>query len=119
MIAVLVVLAGSAGSGARFLLAAAVQRRLATEWPWGTAVVNAVGALLIGFVAGIDPGETAIAVMAGAIAGFTTFSTWMVEAAVLWTEGRSGHGRAAIDVFVPLAAGLALTAVGLALGRAC
>jgi len=50
--------------------------------------------------------------------GFTTFSTRILEAPALWSEGRSGPGRAAIDVLAPLGAGLALTAAGLALGRA-
>ncbi|HAX82102.1 MAG TPA: hypothetical protein DCY40_06010 [Actinobacteria bacterium] len=118
MTTTLVIVAGAIGASLRFIVAAAVQRALRTEWPWGTAVVNGIGAFLIGLVVGTHPVATVTTVLAGGLAGFTTFSTWMVEAAALWSEGRSGHGRAAIDVLAPLGAGLALTAAGLALGRA-
>lgn len=117
MTATLVIVAGAIGASLRFVVAAVVQRALRTEWPWGTAVVNGIGAFLIGLVVGSDPGTTVATVLTGGLAGFTTFSTWMVEAAALWSEGGSGHGRALIDVLAPLAAGLAMTAAGLALGR--
>ncbi len=113
----LTILAGSVGAGVRFVVVGAVQRFVDTEWPWGTAVVNAIGALSIGVVVGIDASRTTTVALAGGITGFTTFSAWMVEAAALWIDGRGGHLRAAIDVLVPLAGGLALTALGLALGR--
>ena len=118
MTLVLTIVAGSLGTGARFLLASTVQRRLATKWPWGTAIVNVLGAFLIGVVVGVDLTASMTGVLAGALAGFTTFSTWMVEAAALWVEGHSGPGRALTDVLVPLGVGLTLTAAGLALGRA-
>lgn len=115
---ILVILAGSIGAVGRFLLAGYLQRRLATEWPWGTGIVNAVGALLIGFVVGVEADPAITRPLAGALAGFTTFSTWMVEAAALWVEGRGGHWRAVIDVAIPIASGIGLTIAGLAIGRA-
>jgi CrcB protein len=118
MTVALVIVAGSLGAVGRFLVAGFVQRRLATEWPWGTAVVNAIGAFVIGVAVGVDASPTVTRSVAGAVAGFTTFSTWMVEAAALWVEGRGGHVRAVVDVAVPLVAGVGLTVAGLALGRA-
>lgn len=118
MTTALVVVAGTVRAVLRFLVAGAVQRRLETEWPWGTATVNAVGALLIGVLAGLDAGGAVTDVLAGGLAGFTTFSTWMVEAAALWVDGRGGHHRAALDVLVPLGAGLLLVIAGWAIGGA-
>jgi CrcB protein len=117
MTTAMVIAAGAFGAMARFVMAGAVQRTLATEWPWGTALVNSIGALGIGLVTGLDIGVAATAVIAGGLAGFTTFSTWVVEAAALWAEGDGGHRRALIDVVVPLVAGLALACAGLGMGR--
>lgn len=112
-----VIAAGAFGAVARLVVAGAVQRALATEWPWGTAVVNAIGAFGIGVVTGLDFGVNTTVVIAGGLAGFTTFSTWVVEAAALWAEGGGGHRRALVDIAAPLVVGLALAASGLALAR--
>lgn len=73
-------LAGSIGALARYLLSGAVQERSASAFPVGTAAVNVLGALLLGFTAGsgIIPAGATTAVV-GFLGGFTTFSTWAVE----------------------------------------
>lgn len=109
------ILAGAVGSVLRLTAAGSIQRRLASDWPWGTAAVNVVGAFVAGVAVGV--GGPVAEVAAAACAGFTTFSTWMVEAVALWADGRSGHRRALVDLLIPLAFGLVAAAAGLAIGR--
>jgi fluoride exporter len=74
------VLAGSVGAVARYLLSGAIQRRTESSVPVGTAAVNLLGSFAIGMVLGIDPTPTGwLLAASGFTAGFTTFSTWMVE----------------------------------------
>ena len=59
---------------------AGLEQRFDREVPWGTAVVNLVGALLLGLLVGADPSESADRLLgAGFLGSFSTFSTWMVE----------------------------------------
>ncbi len=75
---------GSVGAVARYLLSGAIQKRARSSMPVGTAVVNLLGALGVGVILGIDPKPTGWMLAAsGFTAGFTTFSTWMVETARL------------------------------------
>lgn len=69
------VVAGAAGAVARAAIVAALPR------PWGTSVVNVVGAVLLGLAvgAGVD-GTPLVIVGTGFLGGFTTFSTWMTDA---------------------------------------
>lgn len=116
MIAAAVILAGGLGAGLRFVVGTALQHRLATELPWGTAVVNTAGAFMLGVVVGsggVGPGTE---VAAGFLAGFTTYSTWMIECVHLWTEGRRGRRRAVINSTVLLVVGLVAAFVGFAVG---
>lgn len=100
MTALLVALGAAAGAPARLL----VSRR----WPGprGTLVVNVVGSLLLGLLAGRAPSTYAL-LGVGFCGAFTTFSTFAVEA--LETAGwRYVAGTTA--------ACLLAAAVGLALG---
>lgn len=117
MTAVIVTVTGACGALARYLVGGLVQRRFDPDLPMGTAAVNLTGSLLLGFVVGIGLTGNALAGAAGALAGFTTYSTWMVEVVSLATEGGEGRVRSAIDLFGMMAAGLALALAGLALGR--
>ena len=101
-------LLGGLGACARVLLGAAVDRRAdrAPFFPWGTLAVNLAGAFAIGVLAGAGLGEDAYALAAtGLLGGFTTFSTWVVDARLL--VGRAGPANLA------LALGLGLLAVWL------
>jgi CrcB protein len=116
MTAAVVILAGGLGAGLRYVVGTAIQHRLATELPWGTAVVNTAGAFMLGVVVGsggVGPGTE---VAAGFLAGFTTYSTWMIECVHLWAEGRSGRRRVLIDATGLLVAGLVAAFAGFALG---
>jgi len=113
----LVVVFGGVGAVVRLVVAEAVTRRWHTELPWGTAIVNLTGAAGLGFVTGIGLAGHPGTIVAGFLAGFTTYSTWMVESAASWHEGGSGRARAAIDIMGLLVAGLLVAWGGWKLGE--
>ncbi|MDW5597527.1 fluoride efflux transporter CrcB [Conexibacter stalactiti] len=112
-------LLGGLGAVARVMLAAAVDARRArgSRLPLGTFAVNLSGSTLLGLLAGLAPGDEARLLLGTALlGGYTTFSTWMADSTVL---SRTGHGRtAAVNIVVPLLAGLAAVAAGDAFGTA-
>lgn len=106
---------GGVGAILRFELDGLVQRRLAGTFPFGTLVVNLVGAFVLGLLAGAGVGGNAFLLAGtGLIGAFTTFSTWMLETERL---GEDGDDRFALaNVLVPVAAGLAAAVAGWAVG---
>jgi fluoride exporter len=112
-----VVTAGALGAVARAWVSGAVQRR----WPrrgFGTLAVNLAGAFALGlWLGGPAPPLGWLAVVGtGFLGAFTTFSTWMVEAALGWREG--DRGTVVAEVVATLLAGVALLLAGVALGGA-
>jgi CrcB protein len=90
----LIAIGGALGSVCRYLLSSAVLRALGTLFPAGTFVVNVIGCLLFGAIAGatqerlsLSPEMRAL-LMAGVLGGFTTFSSYMNESFVLVREGQ-------------------------------
>ena len=82
--------AGLGGLGAllRFGVDGAVSERAASEFPWGTFVVNLSGSFLLGLVAGAALHGDALLLAGTAMLGsYTTFSTWMLEAHRLGEDG--------------------------------
>lgn len=122
MIVLAAILGSGAGALARYGLAGAVQRRVASTRPWGTATVNLLGALALGLLAGGAAagrlGPDAFTVLgAGFCGGFTTFSTWMVESVRLGEQGAAaGVIAVALNVGAMLVAGVAGVAVAAGLG---
>ena len=98
-----VALGAAVGAPARYLLDAAVPS------PWGVVVVNLLGSLLAGVVAGAAP-PGALVLAVGVLGSFTTASTLAWD--VLTDE------RPVRLLAVHVLPGLALAAAGLALGRA-
>jgi CrcB protein len=93
----LVALGSAVGGVARFLLGAAVQHRLGTTFPVGTLVINVSGSLLLGFLLrfllampAATP-EVRAMLMAGFCGGYTTFSTFSLDAALLIEAGQAGR----------------------------
>jgi CrcB protein len=94
VIILLIAIGGAIGSVCRYLLSSAVLRASGTLFPAGTFVVNVVGCLVFGAIAGatqarfsISP-ETRALLLAGLLGGFTTFSSYMNESFVLVREGQ-------------------------------
>jgi CrcB protein len=110
-------LAGALGSLSRFYVGTAVTEYRASDFPYGTFVVNVSGAFVLGLLTGLAPGMNALAIAGtGFLGGYTTFSTWMVETERLAGEGETGF--AAANVVISLALGLAAVALGWAVGAA-
>ena len=98
-------LLGGLGACARVLLGAAVDRRVVRTpfFPWGTLAVNLLGAFAIGLLAGAGLGRDAYLLAAtGFLGGFTTFSTWVVDARLL--VGRAGPANIGVSLVLGLLA---------------
>jgi CrcB protein len=106
---------GGVGAIARFALDAAVGARLGREFPFGTLVVNLLGAFGLGVLVGavVSPDEYRLA-GTGLVGGFTTFSTWALESHRLGEEGEL-H-RAAINFGVSLVLGVTAAWAGRHVG---
>jgi CrcB protein len=106
---------GGVGALCRFLLDGAIASRAGRAVPVGTLAVNASGALLLGFLAGIGARGAASVILGAALLGsYTTFSTWMFETHRLAEDGELRW--AAANVLLSLAVGVAAAAVGRAIG---
>lgn len=114
----LVFLGGAAGAPLRYLTDRWIQSRHGWRFPLGTAVVNLIGCLVLGVVAGgvakagWSPDVQAL-IGTGLCGGLTTFSTFSVEVVEL-LQGQLAT-RAAGYVALSTAGGVALAALGWAL----
>lgn len=117
-------LAGGLGALARYELAGVVQARTRSTFPMGTSVVNLLGAIALGVLAGLEAegvvtGTWLRVAGTGFLGAFTTFSTWMVETVEAGREGRAaGLRAAALNVCGMLAAGIAAAGLAYGLSRA-
>ena len=62
---------------------------LGTHFPWHTFVINILGSLVMGLVAGWfidhrDEGHLRLFLATGILGGFTTFSAFSLDAVLLW-----------------------------------
>lgn len=116
----LVALGGGAGALLRHLSGLAATRLLGPGFPWGTLFVNIAGSLAMGLLVVLLSerlGGRALPplLMTGLLGGFTTFSSFSLDAMSLYERGRLAAAAAYVGGSVVFAiAGLAL---GLWLGR--
>jgi fluoride exporter len=118
----LVVAAGGLiGTPSRYLLDRAITRRVESDLPWGTFVINVTGSFLLGFITGLalagdisDVTRTLIGT--GFCGAYTTFSTFTFETARLIEDGRIFEAGA--NVVLSMSVGLGAAAAGLAIGLA-
>ena len=99
---------GFIGAAARYALTGAVQRLTQSSFPFGTIVVNVVGCLAIGVLAGVadarqlmKPGVRLFLAI-GILGGFTTFSTFSYETLALFREGEALRAAANVVASVVL-----------------
>jgi CrcB protein len=115
---------GGAGRHGVNLLSA---RLFGTGFPAGTLVINVLGCLVMGLIAGAFafrghlPQELRLFLTTGILGGFTTFSAFSLDAALLWERGEVGLaavyvGASVIFSLLAVAAGLALSRLMLAGG---
>lgn len=94
----------------------AAARLLGTEFPWGTFAVNLLGSLAMGLIAeyfalrGDASQAWRLFLTTGILGGFTTFSAFSLDAAVLWERG------ALLAAALYVAGSVALAIGGLFLG---
>ncbi|MEO8812556.1 MAG: fluoride efflux transporter CrcB [Caulobacteraceae bacterium] len=87
----LVAFGGALGSTARYLTGIGIPRLIGLRAPWAsTFTVNAAGGLLMGLVVGLlahrgggDQERWRLLLAVGALGGFTTFSSFSLDAALM------------------------------------
>jgi CrcB protein len=81
---------GAFGAICRYLLGVQASRSLGAAWPYGTLAANLIGGLLMGVLAGVlayrggaDQEKWRLLLGVGALGGFTTFSAFSLETALM------------------------------------
>jgi CrcB protein len=117
----MVAIGGFVGAPSRYLLDRGISRRIESDLPWGTFLVNISGSLLLGLVTGLSlshhfsPLAKAL-IGTGFCGAYTTFSTFTLETLRLFEVGQ--YANAAINVTMSTLVGLAGAGIGLAIGLA-
>lgn len=118
-----VAIGGMLGSVCRYGIVLYISELKANTFlPYGTILVNVLGCLVIGLLAGMDSmkhggirPELRLLLMVGFLGGFTTFSSFGLE---FISMIKTDHAMAALlDVFIQLALGFLAVAGGYALVR--
>lgn len=76
--------AGGVGAAARFVVDGLIRSRVRSVFPWGTAIINVSGSLILGLLTGLTlsslvPSQWALVLGTGMMGGYTTFSTASIE----------------------------------------
>ena len=117
----LVGLGGALGSMARYAVATQMLHGASTRFPFGTLLVNVLGCLAAGLLAGLSErhgwltADARVFVFAGLLGGFTTFSAFGLEALVLMRRGETGMAFAYVVGSVVLGLGAAWVGMRVAL----
>jgi CrcB protein len=98
----LVFLGGGIGAAIRHGINLAVARTIGGSFPWSTFIINVTGSILMGLIAGYftyrggGAGSQHIRLFltTGILGGYTTFSTFSLDAALLWERGEMGQTAA-------------------------
>lgn len=112
---VLVFIGGGIGAALRHGVQRASLVYFGASFPYGTIIVNVAGGLLMGVLAGLfllktGVGEgTRLFLTTGILGGFTTFSAFSLDAALMWQRG----DYAPLAVYVVGSVVLSLAALAL------
>ena len=119
---VLVALGGGVGAGLRHLVNLGALRLLGPGFPWGTMAINVAGSFAMGVFIEIlarrfggASNELRLFVATGILGGFTTFSAFSLDFAVLWTRGAVGSALG--YVLASVGASIVALFVGMWLAR--
>ena len=116
---ILVFVGGGLGATLRYVINMTCARCMGTAFPWGTFIINITGSTVMGLIAGYlaFKGEASqpwrLFLMTGILGGYTTFSAFSLDTAVLYERGELGLALAYVlgSVVLSIAglfAGLAL-----------
>jgi len=89
----LVFVGGGLGATLRHFINVFCARSLGTGFPWGTFIINITGSTVMGLIAGYlaFKGEASqpwrLFLMTGILGGYTTFSAYSLDAALLYERG--------------------------------
>ncbi len=116
----LVAAGGAIGASARHLMTKAALVLLPLTFPWGTFLINVLGCLAIGIVAGLAQvgvmtPSGRLFVATGILGGYTTFSTFGLDTQSLIAGGRPVTALA--NILGQVVLGLLGVYVGLAIAR--
>lgn len=106
---------GGVGSVARYAMMRGIGRFVSSDFPWHTLGVNLLGALFIGAVteflalrvSAVEPARMLL--ITGFLGGFTTFSAFSLEGALMWQRGD----------YVALASYVAASVIGTIIAVMC
>jgi len=116
-----VFLGGGIGAAMRHGINLAFARTLGTAFPYGTLLINVSGSLIMGLVAayfafkGDASQHWRLFLTTGILGGYTTFSAFSLDAALLYERGELGF--AALYVLASVALSIAGLFAGFALVR--
>jgi CrcB protein len=108
MTLLMIFLGGGAGAVSRHALSSFVMKQAGGGFPWGTLAVNLCGAFAMGIIIGLLstkitlPEPARLLLITGFLGGFTTFSAFSLEAALLLQKGD----------YLPLVAYVAASVIG-------
>jgi CrcB protein len=119
--AIFVFLGAGLGGCLRHFVNIGVGRLMGTSWPWGIFAINVTGSLMMGLVAGWLTFKSEmnwtqgvrLFLATGVLGGYTTFSTFSLDAVLLWERGDVGAAvgymvGSVVASVLALAAGLAV-----------
>ncbi|KYK48599.1 camphor resistance protein CrcB [Bradyrhizobium liaoningense] len=115
---ILAVAAGGAlGAVVRYLVALGSGRAFGTNFPWGTLIINVTGSFLIGIFAALFatrwnlPQTARMFLTVGICGGYTTFSTFSLDAWYLIERGQTVASAVYMIASVVLSVGALIAAM--------
>jgi fluoride exporter len=112
-----VAVGGAIGSVARYLVAIGSGRLFGPNFPWGILIINVTGSFLIGLLVGLFaskwvlPQSIRIFLTVGVCGGYTTFSTFSLDAVYLIERGSWLSSLAYVVASVLLSVGALMLAI--------
>jgi CrcB protein len=108
---------GALGSVMRYLVGIGSARAFGTDFPWGTLIINVTGSFLIGIFAAMFvtrwnlPQAARIFLTVGICGGYTTFSTFSLDAWNLIERGQTWASATYMIASVVLSVGALIAAM--------
>ena len=96
----LVFVGGGLGASLRHFVNVTCARCIGIDFPWGTLIINITGSIVMGLIAGYlafkgqAPQPWRLFLMTGILGGYTTFSAFSLDTALLYERGALGLAAA-------------------------